>query len=207
MSQPSDAPWDSYLAFVGEHPLVVDFQVDADDPDLRAALPALLRVQLEVVAPDEVGQPCPLEERQLDHEQVGLAQLLERHKTGARVVARATCRGGRDLVLALPESGLADFALRKWSRKLERECQVAILEEGWSFVDEHLLPGPSERDWMAARDALLAAAESGGAHEPAVTLIIEGRAPVQVPRDPMAVAAELTAARGESGEVLEWRLQ
>jgi hypothetical protein len=199
----NDGDWDGYVVFAGEDPLAVDFDSAAADVDLRTALPALLRVEVEIVAPDDQGLPSPLEVRQLAYEEQQLTSLLTRHETRARLVARATCRGTRELVVALPEAGRADFVLRKWSRKLDRECAAEVLEEGWTFVDEHLLPGPAERTWMAARDAVVSALEGGADPAARAELVIEGHPTRPVPLDPFAIAAALGA--GTQGA--PWRLE
>jgi len=192
----TDEAWDGYVTLAGADPLAVDFDEAAAAPDVQAALPALLRVEREVVAPDEQGQPSPAEARLLATEEDQLTALLARHGTGGRVVARATCRGTRELVVALPTTGAADYVLRKWRRKLERESEVSPLEDGWSFVEAHLLPGPAERAWMAARDAVVDALEAGADPEATFMLKVEGRGPAEfichrVPLDPFAIAAVL----------------
>lgn len=199
----TDEAWDGYVTFAGADPLVVDFDEAAGSPDLQAALPALLRVEREVVAPDEQGQPSPAEARLLATEEDQLTELLGRHGTGGRLMARATCRGTRELVLALPTPGAADYVLRKWRRKLERESEVEPLEAGWAFVEEHLLPGQAERTWMSARDAVVELLDAGADPQALVRLEVQGQEPAQVALDPFAVAAILAAAPAEA----PWRLQ
>lgn len=189
--------------FAGEDPLLIDFDEAAAAPELRAALGALLRVELEVVAPDARGQPSAPEARQLAVEEEELIALLVRHETGGRLVARTSSRGVRELILALPAPGRADFVLRKWFRKLEREHCATALDEGWSFVDRHILPGPSERVWMAARDAVLRLLEQGTEPSAQASLEIEGRPAQAVPLDPFHIAAELEQA----GPSVRWELR
>lgn len=193
-----DDGWDGYVAFTGEDPLLVEFQGTAADRSLREELPALLRIEMEVVAPDSQGQPSDIEARHLEYEEKQLVELLTQHDTGGVLIARATCRGTRELVLALPEPGRADYVLRKWSRKLERECAVESPEGGWSFVDEHLLPGQPERTWMTARDAIMNLLDAGADPEGLAILQVEARPDLTVPLDPFAVASALTDSPPES---------
>ena len=81
------------------------------------------------------------------------------------------------------------------------------MEEGWDFIDEHLLPDPAQRDWMEARDAVLPILEAGAHPADAVTLIMVGHPPRPMPLDPSVIAAELGAARDDSGQVPDWRLE
>jgi hypothetical protein len=198
--------WDSYVAFCDGDSLVVDIDLATRETRVRGARPALLRIELEIIAPDEHGQPSEMEGRQLDFEQDQLDGLLERHGADGRLIARTTCRGTRELVLALPELGRADYALRKWTRKLERECEVQPLDGGWDFVDQHLLPGQAERDWMEARDAVLQALERGATPGAPSRLLIQGRPALEVALDPFAIVAELTRARSEGAPVGTWTL-
>ncbi len=206
MNEPTDAEWDGYIAFLEEDALLVDFDTGAKEPGLRDALPALLRIELEVVAPDDRGLPCELEALQMDREQDQLAALLSHHEIGGGIVARTTCRGSRALFLALAEAGLADYPLRKWARKIERECRPTAVDGGWVFFDDHILPGTAEQDWMEARDAVLAALEAGADPEGTASLTFEGDHSVTVPLDPFAIAAALGQARIETEGPLNWSL-
>lgn len=192
--------WDGYLAFAGEDPLAVDFDLQAEA--LLETCPALLRVELEIVAPDDVGFPAPPEMRLLASEEDELGALLEKHDTGGSLVARTTCRGARELFVALPEAGRADYALRKWGRKLEREVNIDVLGDGAAFLREHLLPGPDELRWMAARDAVVEALESGANPEAGIRLSI-GDEEHSLPLDPFAIAAVLKEAGDPSGWSLD----
>lgn len=212
MTQPSgsetpDQNWESYVAFQGDAPLVVQIDLAVKQEQLRRDLTDLVRVELEVIAPDDHGQPSEMEDRQLVFEADQLADLLDKHATGGRLIASTTYRATRELVLALPEAGRADYALRKWTRKLERECEIQPLEGGWEFVDRHLLPGQAERDWMAARDAVLEALEQGLVPGAPTRLLIEGQPPREVPLDPFAIAAELAEARAEDAPTPDWQLE
>lgn len=194
-----DEFWDGYAAFVGDDALLVDLDERAIDPASRRELPALIRVEVEIIAPDEQGLPGPAEARLLDREEDRLRDLLE--EVGGWLLARTTCRGIRELFLALPEAGRADFALRKWARKLEQEVTATPLDEGWDFVERHVLPGPAERLWMTARDAVFEALEAGADLEGTGRLVVEGRPDGEVPLDPFAIVAALGEEPGT------WRLE
>lgn len=199
-----DPSWNEYPAVVDGDPVLIEFDEAAAEPGLREGLRALARIELEIIAPDERGLPSPTEVRALDHEQTQLEELMARHETGGRVVARVTGLGAREVVLAEPEAERAAYVLRKWQRKLDREVAVQLVEEGWSFFDQHVWPGPAERDWIQARDAVADALEQGADPRANARLRLEDGSERDVALDPGSIAQVLSTLPAEGSWTLEW---
>ena len=162
----SHTPWLGYPLDLADSPHWVELSpavLDTiDEPDgLREACPTIQQVSVELVAPDESGLPWDAELRALQGEEQLLEELLSKHARGSQLVLRLTGGGTRHLMLALATPGLADYALRKWSRKLEREVEVASDPRDWGYLDAYLMPGPTEWTWLGAGQWALVLQESG----------------------------------------------
>ncbi|MDA1265459.1 MAG: DUF695 domain-containing protein [Planctomycetota bacterium] len=199
-----DPSWNEYPAAVDGDPVLIEFDEAASEPQLREELPALARIEIEVIAPDERRLPSPMELRALDHEQAQLEDLLAKHGTGARVIARVTGLGAREMVLAEPEVGRAGFVLRKWQRKIEREMNVRSAEDGWSFFDQYVWPGAAQRDWIQARDAVADALDQGADPSGSARLRLGDGSALEVALDPGAITEVLATLPEEAAWTLEW---